>query len=470
MITFAIIVIPLLIAAGLFFVKDSKIARSIALVSSLVTLVLTGVAWCRYLGGKFESLQFSFSWIESLGVNFSAGIDGLSLAVVLLTAVLFPVILLISFKSHYSSGFYALAMIMQSALFGVFTATDGLIFYIFWELALIPIYFICAYWGGENRIRITLKFFIYTTLGSLLMLVGLIYMYLQTPAPHSFSLSALSSVAATLCPCKQVWVFWALFIAFAVKIPVFPFHTWQPDTYTTAPNAGSMLLAGIMLKMGIYGILRWLIPLTPDVLAVHGTIAMVLGIIGLLYGSVIAIMQQEVKRLIAYSSMAHVGLMAAAAFALNADATRGVIIQMLSHGIVVVGLFFIADIIARRTGTLQISSLGGIARIAPRFAVFFMVVMLGAVALPLTSGFVGEFLMLVGLYQYNIWMAVFAGLSIILGAVYMFRLYQKSMYGETTAETRNFEDIKGLELFVAVILVIIILVLGIYPKIILGFL
>jgi NADH-quinone oxidoreductase subunit M len=468
MITLAIIVIPLLVAAGLFFVKDSKTARNTALVSSLISLVLTGVAWCQFLGGNLENLQFSYSWIGSLGVNFAAAIDGLSLVTVLLTALLFQLILLISFKTQYSAGFYALAMLMQSALFGVFTATDGLIFYVFWEMALIPIYFICALWGGENKIKITLKFFIYTTLGSLLMLAGLIYMYLQTPAPHSFSLSALSTAAGHLCPCKQVWIFWALFIAFAVKIPVFPFHTWQPDTYTTSPNAGSMLLAGIMLKMGIYGVIRWLIPLTPDVLAVHGSIAMVLGVIGLLYGSIIAIMQQEVKRLVAYSSMAHVGLMAAAAFALNADATRGVIIQMLSHGIVVVGLFFVADIIVRRTGTLQISSLGGIAKVAPRFAIFFMVVMLGSVALPLTSGFVGEFLMLVGLYQFNVWIAAFATISVILGAVYMFRLYQRAMYGEPSAVTQNFEDLKGLELFVAVILVILILVLGVYPKIILN--
>ncbi len=468
MITFAIIVIPLLIASGLFFVKNSNTARNIALGGSLVTLVLSGFAWYRYLAGDLNSLQFSYTWIGSLGVNFSAAIDGLSLVMVLLTSVLFPLILLISYKTQYNASFYALAILMQSALFGVFTATDGLVFYVFWEMALIPIYFICAFWGGENKIRITLKFFIYTTLGSLLMLVGLIYMYLQTPAPHSFSLSALSSVH--ICPCHQVWVFWALFLAFAVKIPIFPFHTWQPDTYTNAPNAGSMLLAGIMLKMGIYGILRWLIPLTPDVLAVHGSIAMVLGVIGLLYGSVIAIMQQEVKRLIAYSSMAHVGLMAAAAFALNADATKGVIIQMLSHGFVVVGLFFIADIISRRTGTLQISSLGGIAKVAPRFAIFFMVVMLGAVALPLTSGFVGEFLMLVGLYQFNVWIAAFAGLSIILGAVYMFRFYQRTMYGETNSITQSFEDIKGVELFVAVILVILILILGVYPKVILGLL
>lgn len=465
MITLAIIVIPLLVAAGLFFVKDLKAARNIALVSSLISLVLTGIAWCRYLGGDLETLQFSYAWIESLGVNFAAAIDGLSLVTVLLTALLFPLILLISFKTQYTTAFYALALLMQSALFGVFTATDGLIFYIFWEMALIPIYFICALWGGENKIRITLKFFIYTTLGSLLMLAGLIYMYLHT-IPHSFSLSALSSVH--MCSCKQVWVFWAIFIAFAVKIPVFPFHTWQPDTYTTAPNAGSMLLAGIMLKMGIYAIIRWLIPLTPDVLAVHGTIAMVLGIIGLLYGSIIAIMQKEVKRLVAYSSMAHVGLMAAAVFALNADATKGAVIQMLSHGIVVVGLFFVADVIARRTGTLQISSLGGIARIAPRFAVFFMVVILGAVALPLTSGFVGEFLMLVGLYQFNVWIAVFATISVILGAVYMFRLYQKAMYGETTSVTENFEDIKGFELFVAVVIIILIVALGVYPKIILN--
>lgn len=466
MITLAIIGIPLLVAAGLFFFKNPLAARNIALVSTLVTLVLSFFAWFFYLTGSPENLNFSYSWIGKLGINFSATIDGLSLVMVILTSVLYPLILLISFKTRYTSAFYALSMLMQSALFGVFTATDGLVFYIFWEMALIPVYFICALWGGENRIRITLKFFIYTTVGSLLMLVTLIYMYLQTPAPHSFSLTALAGVH--LCPCIQVWIFWGLFIAFAVKIPVFPFHTWQPDTYSVAPNAGSMLLAGIMLKMGIYGILRWLIPLTPDVLYIHGTIAMILGIIGLLYGSVIAIMQQEIKRLIAYSSMAHVGLMTAAAFALNPDATQGVVIQMLSHGLVVVGLFFVADIIVRRTGTLRISSLGGIAKVAPRFAIFFMIVMLAAVALPLTSGFTGEFLMLVGLFRYNVWMASFAGISIILGAVYMFRLYQNSMYGTAGELTQKFEDIRGSELLVAIVLVLLILTVGVYPKIILG--
>jgi NADH-quinone oxidoreductase subunit M len=229
-----------------------------------------------------------------------------------------------------------------------------------------------------------------------------------------------------------------------------------------------MLLAGIMLKMGIYGILRWLIPVTTDVLYIHGTIAMILGIIGLLYGSIIAIMQQEVKRLIAYSSLAHVGLMTAAAFTLNTDATRGVVIQMLSHGLVVVGLFFVADVMVRRTGTLRISSLGGIAKVAPRFAIFFMIVMLAAVALPLTSGFPGEFLMLIGLYQYNVWMASFGGISIILGAVYMFRLYQHSMYGEAGQLTQKFEDLRGTELLVAIVLILMILILGIYPKVILG--
>jgi len=464
MITLAIILFPLLVSLGLFFLKDAKSARNAALGSSVITLVITCFAWYYYLQGQLDNLVFNIPWIESLGVRFAGAIDGLSLVLVLLTALLFPLILLTSFKTNYKASFYALVLLMQSALFGVFTATDGLVFYIFWEMALIPIYFICALWGGENRIRITLKFFIYTLVGSLLMLVALIYMYVQTPAPHSFSLASLSAVH--LCACKQVWIFWALFIAFAIKIPVFPFHTWQPDTYTTAPNAGSMLLAGIMLKMGIYGILRWLIPLTPDVLAVHGTIAMILGVIGLLYGSIIAIMQKEIKRLIAYSSMAHVGLMAAATFALNMDATRGVVVQMVSHGILVVGLFFVADIISRRTGTLQISSLGGIAKVAPRFAVFFMVVMLGAVALPLTSGFVGEFLMLVGLYQFNVWIASVAGISIILGAVYMFWLYQRTMYGNTNEITAKFEDIKGVEMVVAVILIVLILTLGIYPKII----
>lgn len=467
MITLAIISLPMLVALVLFFNKNRQIAKNTAFAASVATLGLTLVAWNQYSKHLIDNLNFSYSWIPSMGVSFSGAVDGLSLALLLLTAMLIPLIILSSYKTEHSPSMYPLILMMQSALAGVFTVTDGLVFYIFWELALIPIYFICALWGGENRIKVTLKFFIYTLFGSLLLLVGLIYLYINTPGNHSFDYGSLKAV--DICPCKQQYVFLAMFIAFAIKIPVFPLHTWQPDTYVTAPTTGSMLLAGVMLKMGIYGILRWLLPLNPKIAATYGIVIVILGVVSLLYGSVIAIMQKEVKRLVAYSSLAHVGLMTAAAFVFNVDAYRGVVIQMISHGVVVVGLFFVADIISRRTGTLEISSLGGIAKVAPRFAIFFMIVMLASVALPLTSGFVGEFLMLAGLYQFSPWIAGIAGISIILGAVYMFWLYQRTMYGQPNEKTSNFEDIKGVELVVAVVLILLILWLGIYPKPILSF-
>jgi NADH-quinone oxidoreductase subunit M len=464
MLTLLLILFPLLASVVLFASKDKQWFQQFALTASLVELVIAVVAFAGYDKTIVRNYVIDLPWIESLGVRFSFGMDGISILLVMLTTVLVPLIILSTLKrdSHYSAAFYGLILLMQSALVGVFTSQDGLLFYIFWELALIPIYFICGLWGGENRIRITLKFFIYTMLGSLFMLVALIWLYLSTPGAHSFAIDSLLKVH--LAPAEQVWIFAAFFLAFAIKIPVFPFHSWQPDTYTVAPSAGSMLLAGIMLKMGVYGLLRFVLPLSGNILPQYGPVVMTLALIGLLYGSIIAIRQTEIKRLIAYSSFAHVGLMTAAIFALNQDALQGTVYQMLSHGFNVMALFFIADIIYSRTKTTQISELGGIAKSAPRFAIFFMIVMLGSVALPLTNGFIGEFLMLVGLAQYNLLVSGVAGISIILGAVYMFWMYQRTMYGEAKTATATFADLTTSEMFVAVPLVVIIIAMGIFPK------
>jgi NADH-quinone oxidoreductase subunit M len=462
MLTISLILLPLLVSLGLFFVK--KGFKQIAMTAAVAELGLGIVSFVWF--DKTQTLNYIFNtpWLRQMGVNLYFGMDGISLALVLLTTLLVPFILLTTFNRpvKYSSSFYALILLMQSALVGVFTCMDGLLFYVFWELALIPVYFICGLWGGENRIRITLRFFIYTMFGSLFMLGALIWLYVKTPAPHSFALGALQN--AHLDPAGQMWVFAAFFLAFAIKIPVFPFHSWQPDTYTTAPPAGSMLLAGIMLKMGVYGLLRFLLPVCGDLLSQYGPLVITLALTGLIYGSVIAIKQQEIKRLIAYSSFAHAGLMVAAIFTGKQDALQGSVYQMLSHGINVVGLFFIADIIQSRTQTTQISELGGIAKVAPRFAIFFMIMMLGSVALPLTNGFIGEFLMLAGIAKYNIWAAGTAGISIILGAVYMFWLYQRTMYGETKKTTASFADLTATEMWVAVPLIILVIVMGVYPK------
>jgi len=468
MLTLSLILLPLLSSLVLFLLKDKKGYQQFALIATLATLVISVFAFVGFDKTRDFNYVINSPWIKSMGINLYFGMDGLSLVLVMLTTILVPLIVLTTFNRpvKYSSSFFALILLMESALIGVFTCYDGLLFYVFWELALIPIYFICGLWGGENKIKITLRFFIYTMLGSLFMLASLIYLYTKTPLPHQFTFWSILN--APLSTTEQTFVFLGFFLGFAIKIPIFPFHSWQPDTYTVAPTQGSMLLAGIMLKMGIYGLIRFSLQVGFDVRSEFGPIVVVLALIGLLYGSIIAIRQKEIKRLIAYSSLAHVGLIAAAVFAFQKDALQGAIYQMLSHGFNVVALFFVADIIQNRAKTTLISELGGIARIAPRFAIFFMIVMLGSVALPLTNGFIGEFLMLVGLSQYNFMVASIAGVSIILGAVYMFWLYQRTMYGEVKTATASFADLNKTEMIVAVPLAIIIIIMGVYPKLILG--
>lgn len=306
-----------------------------------------------------------------------------------------------------------------------------------------------------------MKFFVYTIAGSLFMLLGIIYLYLQNPL-NNFDIQAFYSLE--LDAMHQGYIFWAFFIAFAIKMPIFPFHTWQPDTYTEAPAAGTMLLSGIMLKMGIYGVIRWLLPIAPLGVQDWGSIAMILSLIGILYASVIAFTQKNAKRLVAYSSIGHVGLISAGIFALNVQGMQGAMIQMLSHGINVIGLFFVLDIIFSRLKTNKIAELGGLAKVAPQLAIVFLIIVFGTVALPGTNGFIGEFLLLIGVYQYNLWAALLAGLTIIFGAVYMLRMYQNMMLGQTNSLTINFTDIKGTEKLVLYIICALIIVLGVYPK------
>jgi NADH-quinone oxidoreductase subunit M len=449
----------------LLLMKGEQV-KKFALAASVVEFAIAIFALTQFKHDASTQFQASFAWINSLGITFHVGMDGISMLMVLLTTFLVPVIILTSFKTPHTnpSVFYALILAMQMALIGVFVSLDGFLFYVFWELALIPIYFICLLWGGENRAKITFKFFVYTLAGSLFMLGGLIYLFLHTSGVHNFSIAALYAAGQQMDVVHQGYVFWAMFIAFAIKMPIFPFHTWQPDTYTTAPAQGTMMLSGIMLKMGTYGLVRWLLPLVPLGVEHYAHMAITLSVIGVVYASCIAIVQHDFKRLIAYSSIAHVGLIAAGILALNVQGVQGGMIQMLSHGVNVVGLFFIVDLIQKRTHTRDLSSLGGIRNVNPQFAVFFLIVLLGSVALPLTNGFVGEFLLLNGIYQHNAWMAAFAGLSVILGAVYMLRSYQSIMLGETNLATSTFAPLEASEKAVLIILCAAIIVFGVYPK------
>ncbi len=440
-------------------------ARVIALGGSLVELLLTFTAVILFETGAHTQFLVNVPWVDTLGIRFNAGIDGISMLLVILTTLLTPLIILSSFRNTYEKpvSFYSLIMLMETALVGVFVSLDAFLFYIFWEMALIPIYFICLRWGGVNRGAVTLKFFVYTLAGSLIMLVAFLYLYYQTPVPHSFSIDALYAAGRQLPAQTQGLIFWSIFVAFAIKMPVFPFHTWQPDTYHTAPTQGTMLLSGIMLKMGIYGVIRWLLPVVPMGVLQWAPTAILLAVIGIVYASCLAIVQKDLKRLVAYSSIAHVGLIAAGLFTLNRIGMQGAMIQMISHGLVIVGLFCVIDIIFSRTTTQEIATLGGIRNSAPKFATAFVIIMLGSVALPLTSGFVGEFLLINSVFQFNRIIGAAAALTMILGAVYMFRSFQLTMLGEANTRTANFTDLSTHEKIVLYPIAILVILIGIYP-------
>jgi NADH-quinone oxidoreductase subunit M len=468
MLTVSLIALPLLAAFLVFFVKGNT-ARNLALAFSVIEFLLSLLAVYHYkCDPECGLLNYNTAWVKSLGIHFSVGLDGLSILLVLLTTFLVPLIILSSFKNTYANpqNFYGLMLIMQMALVGVFTANDGFLFYVFWELALIPIYFICLVWGGEDRGAITFKFFVYTLFGSLFMLIGFIYLYNHTEVDglKSWAVQDLYNAGKSLTIEQQGAVFWLIFVAFAVKMPVFPFHTWQPDTYVNAPTQGTMLLSGIMLKMGTFGVIKWLLPVVPLGLERWGTTAIVLSIIGIVYASCIALAQKDFKRLIAYSSIAHVGLISAGIFSVNQQGIQGALMQMLAHGVNVVGLFFIADILMRHTGTREIDKLGGIRNMNGNFAVLFLIVVLGSVALPLTNGFIGEFLLINGVYQFSGKAAAFAGLTVILGAVYMLRSYQSIMLGERKDASITFGPLAVSDKVVLLIICATILVFGVYPK------
>lgn len=468
MLTALLIFFPLLAALLVFFSKGNT-ARNLALGFSVIEFVLALAAFFLFKHNPDNALlAFNQPWVQSLGIHFSVGIDGLSLLMVLLTTFLVPLIILSSFHNTYENAhnFYGLILVMQMALVGVFAANDGFLFYVFWELALIPIYFICLLWGGENRGQITFKFFVYTLFGSLFMLVGLIYLYNHTNVNglKSWAVQDLYDAGRGLALNQQSAVFWLIFIAFAIKMPIFPLHTWQPNTYVNAPTQGTMLLSGIMLKMGTFGVIKWLLPVVPLGLEKWGGTAITLSVIGIVYASIIAISQKDFKRLIAYSSIAHVGLISAGILAANQQGIQGAVMQMLAHGVNVVGLFFIADILMRHTGTREMDKLGGIRSMNGNFAILFLIILLGSVALPLTNGFVGEFLLINGVYQYGAITAAFAGLTVILGAVYMLRSYQHIMLGDRNDSNVAFGSLATSDKVVLVIICIVVIAFGVYPQ------
>lgn len=475
-ITFPDLLIWLPILAGLFcfIAGNDRNAKSMALLFSLATLGVSIASLMFTDDGKYLNYNnVNYIWLKYIGANYFIGLDGIGRLLTLLTAISFPLVLLFTSKSEVKNpkSFYGLLMLTQAGLMGVFMALDALTFYFFWELALIPVYFLSSIWGGERRIQATFKFFVYTFAGSLLMLIGIIYVYLHTGAhsyedgtvtSHSFALSAFYN--AQLSASEQNWLFLLFFVAFAIKMPIFPFHTWQPEAYDQSPTSVTMILSGVMVKMGLFGVIRWLLPVFPMAAIHFKNIVIVLSVVGIVYASGIAMMQDNIKRLVAYSSIAHIGLMCAALFAMNQVSIQGVMIQMFHHGINIIGMWMVVEIIERKTGIKKISELSGIANTMPVLTILLVIIAMANIALPLTNAFTGEFMMFAGLYQSNIWAVVFAGIAIILSAVYTLNMIQKVFYGSANATTGSLTDIGLWEQISLVIIVLLILILGVYPQ------
>jgi NADH-quinone oxidoreductase subunit M len=451
------ILIPFVTALLLLFIKNDKSANTIAIVSTLGTLVAAIV-----IAGN-GAVDFNAPWIPVLHAQFFLHADGLAKILVLLTAISFPAIIIATSQNQpkQKNIFLSLLLFTQCGLMGVFLSGDALLFYFFWELALIPVYFLSSIWGGEKRIAVTFKFFIYTFLGSLMMLIGIVYVYMHT-SDQSFLIQSFAK--ANFTGGQQVTAFALFFIAFAIKMPIFPLHTWQPDAYEQAPTAVTMVMSAVMVKMGLYGILRWLLPLFPTAFVAHINMVVILSVIGILYASFIAIRQDDIKRLIAYSSIAHIGLMNAAIFSHHQIGIQGAMFQLFSHGINVLGLWIVADIIEQQTGTRSMQQMGGLAKKQPTLAILLVGFSLANIALPLTNAFVGEFLMFNSLFQYNVWVGAAAGVSIILAAIYTLNMVQKVAYGEVSTQINQMQTINKPAQIVLIVLLIIVFVTGVFPQ------
>ena len=457
MISVLLLLIPL-IGSLLVLVGPKKNTARFALVPALLQLGVTVWAYCHYTTNGPADFALDLPWISKPNIHFHLGMDGVAFLMVALVNLSLPFIILSSFNREFSRPriFFFMVLFMQFALLGVFLALDGLLYYVFWELTLIPAYFILMFWGGENRSAITLKFFIYTLAGSLCMMLGFIYLY--HAGGHNLSADALSAIH--LPAGAQGWLFAAFFLAFAIKIPIVPFHTWQSETYKTAPTQGTMLLSALMAKMGLFSLFRWLLPLFPAAVLGHAPLVMGLCVAGVLYGSLIAIRQKDLKRLFAYISLAHMGLMAAGVFSFTKNGINGAMVQAFAHGLNTIGLFVCADIIFNRMNTHDISKLGGIRKVAPGFATAFLIIVLASIALPFTNSFVSEVVLMSGIFEYSAWVGFFAALSLIFGAVYMLRMYKSVALGDTNEHTEHFTDLTASEKWVLYPLVLLIVFFG----------
>jgi NADH-quinone oxidoreductase subunit M len=458
-----VIFLPLVGAVLLFAVRETAV-RAAALAVTGITFVLSLPLW---LGFDPHQAQMQFAermdWISAPPISYSVGLDGISLPLVLMTTLLMPLCVLASWRSITTRvrEFMACLLIMETAMVGVFVALDFVLFYVFWEAMLIPMYLLIGVWGGPNRLYAAIKFFLYTLAGSVLLLVAIIVLFFQ--GGQTFDIQLLSKVeySATL----QQWLFWAFFIAFAVKVPMFPFHTWLPDAHVEAPTAGSVVLASVLLKMGTYGFLRFTLPLLPDATAIFTPIMIALSLVAIIYGAYMALAQSDLKKLIAYSSVSHMGFVTLGIFALNEQGIEGAIVQMVNHGITTGALFLCVGMIYERTHSRLIMDNTGLSGPMPRYATCLVIFSLSSLGLPGTNSFVGEFLVLVGTFFWSRFAAVIASLGIILAAAYMLWMVQRVAFGvPPKGQVSHLSDLNWREMVILAPLVVLVFWIGLYPS------
>jgi NADH-quinone oxidoreductase subunit M len=466
-----LIFFPLLGAILLLFVdrKAALFIKVFTLVFSLVELVVS-IPLFFLFDDKATVMQFTEKapWFPEWGISYFLGIDGISLLLILLTTFLTVICVLCSWKAIEDKvkEYYITFLLLETAMIGTLCSLDLVLFYIFWELMLIPMYLLIGIWGGPNRIYAAIKFFLFTMAGSVLMLIAILALYFTYNDAAGFhTFNVLELYKANIPLVKQYWLFAAFALSFAIKVPMFPFHTWLPDAHTEAPTAGSVILAGVLLKMGVYGFLRFAVPLFPNAAFAAVPLISTLAVIGIIYGAIVSMMQPDLKRLIAFSSVSHLGYIMLGIFAFNMQGVEGAIYQMLNHGISTGGLFLIVGMLYERRHTRMIADFGGLAKVMPVFATFFMIITLSSIALPGTNGFVGEFLILLGAFKANKVFGVLATTGVILGAVYMLWMLQRVIFGVITKdENRNLKDLGKREVLILVAIVFFIILMGVYPK------
>ena len=467
----AVLLIPLAGALILLFLPAANarriklFANAVMLIDFLVSLPL----WFQFDPHSDYQFVEKVPWIPSIGASYSLGIDGYAMLLVMLTTLIGFLSILSSWSAIDTrlKEYYANFLVLQTAMLGVFMARDFLLFFVFWELGLIPMYFIIAIWGGARRVYAAYKFIVYTLVGSIVMLLGILTIYYHQHLQFNRWTFDIAALMETKLPANvEWWVFWALFLGFAVKVPMFPFHTWLPDAHTEAPTAGSVILAGILLKMGTYGFLRFSVPMLPETAknpSVVGIMA-TLSIIAIIYGALVSLMQKDWKRLVAYSSVSHLGFCTLALFAFNPAGIAGSILQQINHGISTGMLFLIVGIVYERKHTREIAAYGGLLRVMPVFTIVFLIAALSSMGMPPLNGFIGELTILRGTFEMNFWWAFSCGIGIALGAAYLLWLFQRTMLGDLKEVNKNLLDLNWREIAVFTPLLACAFWIGVYPK------